>query len=46
MDNIKIDFPTFKNRRDAYVKRLNEIYKSNVSKSNIDYFEGTAKFVS
>ena len=44
IDGLKLDFPTFKAKRDAYVKRLNDIYHTNVKKSGIAYFEGTAAF--
>lgn len=46
LDNISIDFPTFKKNRDAYIKRLNAIYHTNVKNSKVDYIEGTARFVS
>ena len=45
-DSIKVDFPKFKEIRDAYVKRLNAIYHTNVKNAAIDYIEGTAKFLS
>ncbi len=35
---IKLDFKTFKERRDHYVKRLNSIYLNNVKNSSIDYY--------
>ena len=44
-ENLKVDFPTFKSRRDGYVKRLNGIYERNLENSKIDYFRGTASFV-
>jgi glutathione reductase (NADPH) len=46
LENIKLNFSTLKKQRDAYIKRLNDIYHTNVKNSNIDYFEGTARFVS
>jgi glutathione reductase (NADPH) len=46
LDNVKVDFPTFKKQRDAYIKRLNGIYHTNAKNAQIDYIEGTAKFVS
>lgn len=46
LENISVDFKTFKERRDAYIKRLNSIYHTNVNKAGIDYIEGTAHFVS
>jgi len=41
----KFDFTKIKNSRDAYVKRLNGIYESNLKNSNVDLIRGTAKFV-
>ena len=45
VEGLKLDFPTFKNQRDAYIKRLNGIYHNNVKNANIDYYEGTARFI-
>lgn len=42
---VKLDFAAFKKARDAYVTRLNGIYKNNIGKQDIAYFEGTAEFV-
>ena len=42
--NLKLDWATFKKRRDAYVKKLNRIYHNNVKRSRIEYFMGTAFF--
>lgn len=36
---------TLKTKRDAYIKRLNGIYESNLHKENVDYHDGWAKFV-
>ena len=36
---------TIQETRDAYVKRLNGIYSTNLGKSNVDVIEGYAKFV-
>lgn len=44
-EHLKLDFKHFKQKRDAYVKRLNGIYQNNVANSGIDYFTGTASFV-
>ena len=41
---LQLDFKTFKERRDGYVKRLNGIYAKNVENSKIDYYTGTASF--
>ena len=43
---VKLDFAKFKAARDAYVHRLNGIYKSNIDKQSISYFTGTAAFES
>ena len=45
-EELKLDFAAFKAKRDAYVLRLNNIYKNNVANANIRYVEGTASFVS
>ena len=45
LGEVKLDFRYFKEKRDAYVKRLNDIYKNNVGKANITYVEGTASFI-
>ena len=39
------DWTALKSRRDAYVKRLNGIYASNLEKSGVDYLIGTAGFI-
>ena len=44
LENIQLDFPTFKANRDAYIKRLNGIYLKNAEGAGIDYIKGTAKF--
>uniref|UniRef100_A0A060T9F0 Glutathione reductase n=1 Tax=Blastobotrys adeninivorans TaxID=409370 RepID=A0A060T9F0_BLAAD len=38
------DWPSFKEMRDAYVKRLNGIYERNLEKEGADYVYGWAKF--
>ena len=43
-EGLSLDWPTFKSRRDGYVKRLNGIYERNLKNSNVDYFTGTAFF--
>lgn len=43
-DDLKLDFAHFKKQRDGYVLRLNNIYKTNLAKSEIDYYTGTASF--
>lgn len=40
-----VDWAKFKAKRDAYIKRLNDIYGSNLAKSNVELVKGRAKFV-
>ena len=40
------DWTTFKHKRDAYVKRLNDIYARNLANDKIDYLHGRAKLLS
>ncbi len=39
------DFADVKQRRDAYIKRLNGIYGNNLDNSKVEVIRGTAKFV-
>jgi len=39
------DWAALKGRRDAYVKRLNGIYASNLDKSGVSYIAGTGRFL-
>ena len=39
------DWAALKSRRDAYVKRLNAIYESNLDNSGVTYIAGTARFI-
>lgn len=39
------NWPSFKAKRDAYVKRLNGIYARNLEKEGVDYVFGWAKFL-
>jgi glutathione reductase (NADPH) len=39
------DWPLFKKKRDAYVKRLNGIYENNLNRDEIEHLKGRAKFV-
>ena len=43
-EGLKLGFAHFKAQRDGYVKRLNGIYETNIQKSGISYFTGTASF--
>ncbi|KAF6006444.1 Glutathione reductase [Brettanomyces bruxellensis] len=38
------DWPTYKTKRDAYVKKLNGIYERNMTKEKVDYVYGLASF--
>ncbi|KAF9355687.1 Glutathione reductase [Mortierella sp. NVP85] len=40
------DWFTLKNKRDAYIKRLNGIYERNLEKDKVEYISGMASFVS
>lgn len=39
------DWPKLKERRDAYVKRLNDIYQKNLAKRDVKLLTGTAHFI-
>lgn len=40
------DWTTFKNKRDAYIKRLNGIYERNLTNDKVEYVHGWAKLLS
>ncbi|NXD15139.1 GSHR protein, partial [Nothocercus nigrocapillus] len=40
----RFNWRTIKDKRDAYVRRLNEIYENNVNKAHIDIIRGYGKF--
>ncbi|XP_010573832.1 glutathione reductase, mitochondrial [Haliaeetus albicilla] len=42
--SVKFNWRTIKEKRDAYVMRLNEIYENNVKKAHIDIIRGYGKF--
>ncbi|KAH9915773.1 glutathione reductase [Epithele typhae] len=42
----QFNWATFKPQRDAYIKRLNSIYDSNVAKEGVEYHHGFARLVS
>ncbi|KAI1299080.1 Glutathione reductase [Mortierella claussenii] len=44
--SAKFDWFTLKQKRDAYIKRLNGIYERNLEKDQVDYISGMASFVS
>ncbi|KAM6206090.1 glutathione reductase, mitochondrial [Sarcoramphus papa] len=44
MSGVKFNWRTIKEKRDAYVRRLNEIYENNIKKAHIDVIRGYGKF--
>ena len=44
LSGLKLDYPFFKQARDAYVARLNGIYQKNLEGSGVKYIEGRAEF--
>jgi glutathione reductase (NADPH) len=44
-DQPTFDWPLFKSKRDAYVKRLNGVYENNLNKDKIEHIKGRARFV-
>ncbi|KAI1364250.1 putative glutathione protein [Xylaria arbuscula] len=45
-ETAPFDWPTFKEKRDAYIKRLNGIYERNLNNDKIEYVHGRAKLLS
>mmetsp|Transcript_5887 Transcript_5887/g.4198 ORF Transcript_5887/g.4198 Transcript_5887/m.4198 type:complete len:178 (-) Transcript_5887:748-1281(-) len=45
IDGLNLDFSALKQARDTYVKRLNQIYMTNVKNSDVDFIQGKAKFI-
>lgn len=45
-ETAPFDWTTFKQKRDAYVKRLNGIYERNLAKDGVEYVHGWAKLLS
>jgi glutathione reductase (NADPH) len=43
-ETAAFDWPTFKQKRDAYIKRLNGIYEKNLSNDKVEYIHGRASF--
>ncbi|XP_054059656.1 glutathione reductase, mitochondrial isoform X2 [Rissa tridactyla] len=41
---VKFNWRTIKEKRDAYVRRLNDIYENNLKKAHIDIIRGYGKF--
>ncbi|NXY49779.1 GSHR protein, partial [Ceuthmochares aereus] len=42
--SVKFNWRTIKEKRDAYVRRLNEIYENNLKKAHIDIIRGYGRF--
>ncbi|KAF6814956.1 glutathione reductase [Colletotrichum sojae] len=42
-ETAPFDWTTFKNKRDAYIKRLNGIYERNLNNDKVEYLHGWAK---
>ncbi|KAH8175647.1 pyridine nucleotide-disulfide oxidoreductase domain-containing protein [Sarocladium implicatum] len=40
------DWPTFKSKRDAYIKRLNGIYERNLNNDKVEYLHGWGRLLS
>ncbi|KAI1433230.1 putative glutathione protein [Xylaria sp. CBS 124048] len=45
-ETAPFDWPTFKAKRDAYVKRLNGIYERNLNNDKVEYVRGRARLLS
>ncbi|TID15608.1 Glutathione reductase [Venturia nashicola] len=43
-ETAPFDWPSFKKKRDAYVKRLNGIYEKNLANDKVEYIHGRASF--
>jgi len=46
MGHPKLDFPSFKKARDAYIKVLNGLYKKGADNAGVDYYDKNGSFVS
>ncbi|XP_063150857.1 glutathione reductase, mitochondrial [Candoia aspera] len=44
--DVKFNWQTIKAKRDAYVKKLNEIYQNNLNKDHVETIHGHASFLS
>ncbi|KAG8003866.1 Glutathione reductase [Nibea albiflora] len=44
VENVHFSWKTLKTKRDAYVSRLNHIYRNNLDKAKIQTIEGSARF--
>lgn len=45
-ETAPFDWPTFKAKRDAYIKRLNGIYERNLGNDKVEYLHGWGKLLS
>jgi glutathione reductase (NADPH) len=43
--DVKFNWSVIKAKRDAFVKRLNAIYETNITKEHVEHFHGHASFV-
>ncbi|KJP89805.1 glutathione reductase [Plasmodium fragile] len=43
---FSFNLPLLVERRDKYIRRLNDIYRQNLKKDNVEYFEGKASLLS
>ncbi len=43
--DVTFDWATVKTKRDAYIQRLNGIYRANLERSKVEIIEGMGKFV-
>ncbi|SBS97630.1 glutathione reductase, putative [Plasmodium ovale curtisi] len=43
---FSFNLPLLVERRDKYIRRLNDIYRQNLKKDNVDFFEGIASLLS
>ncbi|SCU84822.1 LADA_0D04016g1_1 [Lachancea dasiensis] len=43
-EKLTFNWPQFKEKRDAYIQRLNGIYERNLAKEGVDFLYGWAKF--
>lgn len=46
VDNHKFDWASFKPQRDAYIKKLNDIYANNFAKEGVEYHHGFGRLKS
>ncbi|KAM6500926.1 glutathione-disulfide reductase [Amanita muscaria] len=44
--SVQFDWASFKPKRDAYIKRLNDIYANNFAKDGVEYHHGHGRLVS